>query len=272
MRYTTAPNLRLLRGLFLATNVSPTSSLAMNTKFFASFVLIAGLLVPAVTRADSMIVELVNFSFGQGTPNALPSDGTPVNVSVAQFDQSLGTLDSVTLSLQASGTVYAEAFNTLSTSQSYTESMATLNFGITDPDGSSFAFNPSTTLFAGTAAAGPFVLTTTGSTPFSLNPTAINILSSDFGLYETSGSGDFTLSFNSDGVPGGPISSTIMAPPGVYTGGNATVSGTETVTYNYTAIPEPSVSGAILGCAALLGVVGLRKRLAGKSSSNSATA
>jgi hypothetical protein len=245
----------------------------MNTKIFASFVLITGLLVPAITRADSMIVDVVNFSFGKGTPNALPSDSTPANVSVAQFDESLGTLDSVTLALQASGTVYAEAFNLSSSSQPYTQSMATLSFGVTGPDGSSSDINPSTPFFAGTAAAGPAVVTITGSSPFSFSPAAIDVLSSNFGLYETSGSGDFTLGFNSDGSPGGPIFSTITSTPGaVFTGGDATVFGTETVTYDYTAIPEPSVSGAILGCATLMGVVGLRKRLAGKGSSNSATA
>jgi hypothetical protein len=271
--YATAPNLRLLRGLFLATQPFTYFRSAMNTKFFAPFVLITGLLVPTVTRADSMIVELVNFSFGQGTSNALPSSGAPFDFSVAQFDESLGTLNSVTLSLQASGTVYAEAFNLSSSSQPYTQSMATLSFGVTGPDGSSSDINPSTPFFAGTAAAGPAVVTTTGSTPFTLSPAAINVLSSNFGLYETSGSGDFTLSFNSDGSPGGPIFSTITSTPGaIFTGGDATVSGTETVTYDYTAIPEPSVSGAVLGCAALLGVVGLRKRLAGKSSSNPATA
>jgi hypothetical protein len=231
----------------------------MNTKSFASFVLLAGLLVPAGARADSMIVELVNFSFGQGTPNALPSSGAPANVSVATFDQSLGTLDSVTLSLQASGTVEADAFNNTSSSQGYDQSMATLNFGVTGPDGSSIDINPGTTMFAGTIAAHAFIAT--GSTPFSLSPAGDNVLSSNFGLYETSGSGNFTLSFNSDGVPG-PITSSIHAIPGVFTGGNAHVSGTETVTYHYTAIPEPSVSGAVLGCAALLGVVGLRKRCA----------
>ncbi len=234
----------------------------MNTKTFSSYVLITSLLLPSVTRAAS-IIESVNFSFGQGTPNALPSDSTPSNVSVPTFDQSLGTLDSVTLSLQVSGTVYAEAFNTSSSSQPYTQSMATLSFGVTGPDGSSSDINPSTPFFAGTAAAGPFVLTTTGSTPFTLSPAAIDVLSSNFGLYETSGSGDFTLSFNSDGSPGGPIFSTITSTPGaIFTGGDATVSGTETVTYHYTAIPEPSVSGAVLGCAALMGVVGLRKRRA----------
>jgi hypothetical protein len=239
----------------------------MNTKFFASLALLTGLLLPAATRADSMIVELVNFSFGKGTPNALPSDSAPANVSVAEFNESLGTLDSVTLSLQAAGTVYAEAFNVSSSSQPYTQSMATLSFGVTGPDGSSSDINPGTPFFAGTAAAGPFVLTTTGSTPFSLNPAVNNVLSSNFGLYETPGSGDFTLSFNSDGSPGGPIFSTITSTPGaVFTGGDATVSGTETVTYHYTAIPEPSVSGAVLGCATLLGVMGLRRRLPGKSS------
>ncbi|HSY54506.1 MAG TPA: choice-of-anchor E domain-containing protein [Opitutaceae bacterium] len=241
----------------------------MNTKLSASFVLLASLLLPAVTRADSMIVELVNFSFGQGTSNALPSSGAPFDVSVAQFDQSLGTLNSVTLSLQASGTVEADAFNNTASTQGYSQSTATLNFGVTDPDGSSIAINPNTTLFAGTIA--PHAFIATGTTPFSLSPAAIDILSSDFGLYETSGSGDFTLSFNSDGESG-PITSSIFAPSGVFTGGNAHVTGTETVTYDYTAIPEPSVSGAVLGCAALLGAVGLRKRLAGKSSSNPATA
>jgi len=231
----------------------------MNTKSFASFVLLAGLLVPAGARADSMIVELVNFSFGQGTPNALPSSGAPANVSVATFDQSLGTLDSVTLSLQASGTVEADAFNNTSSSQGYDQSMATLNFGVTGPDGSSIDINPGTTMFAGTIAAHAFIAT--GSTPFSLSPAAIDILSSNFGLYESSGSGDFTLSFNSDGQ-GGPISSRIHAISGVFTGGNANISGTETVTYHYTAIPEPSVSGAVLGCAALMGVMGLRRRRA----------
>jgi hypothetical protein len=113
----------------------------MNTKSFASFVLLAGLLLPTVTRADSMIVELVNFSFGKGTPNALPSSGAPANVSVAKFDESLGTLDSVTLSLQASGTVEADAFNNTASTQSYSQSMAILNFGVTGPDGSSIGLS-----------------------------------------------------------------------------------------------------------------------------------
>jgi hypothetical protein len=239
----------------------------MNIKSFVSVVLLTGMLLPAVTRAQSVVAELVNFSFGKGTPNALPSDNTPVNVSVAKFDESLGTLDSVTLALQAAGTVYAEAFNTSSSTQPYTQSMATLSFGVTGPDGSSSDINPGTPFFSGTAAAGPFVTTITGSTPFSLSPVAINVLSSNFGLFETSGSGTFTLSFNSDGSPGGPIFSTITSTPSaVFTGGDANVSGTETVTYNYTPIPEPSVSGMVLGCAALMGVVGLRKRRAGNSS------
>jgi hypothetical protein len=264
-----ARSLRLLRGLFLAAhNFDPTLHplpASMNTKSFASFVLLAGLLLPATTHAESMIVELVNFSFGQGTPNALPSSSAPANVSVAKFDQSLGTLDSVTLSLQASGTVEADAFNNTASSQGYSQSMATLNFGVTGPDGSSIAINPSTPFFAGTIPAHAFIAT--GSSPFSLSPAAIDVLSSNFGLYEGSGGGVFTLSFNSDGQSG-PITSSIFAPSGVFTGGNAHVSGTETVTYNFTPIPEPSVSGMVLGCATLMGVVGLRRRRPEKISSN----
>ena len=240
----------------------------MKTKKIASFVLLAGLLLPTVTRADSMIVQLVNFSFGKGTPNALPSASAPANVSVAKFDTSLGTLDSVTLSLQAAGTVYAEVLNFTSTNQTYTGLMETLNFGVTGPDGSSTNINPSTATFAGTIAPTGTVAVTVGSTPFSLSPAATNVLSANFGLFETSGSGTFTLSFNSDGQSF-PISSVISTPSsGVFGGGDANISGTETVTYNFTAIPEPSFSGAVLGCAALMGVVGLRKRHAGKKPSS----
>jgi len=236
----------------------------MNIKSFASFSLLAGLLLPTATRAQSF-VDLLYFSFGQGTSNALPSAGAPANFSVATFNESLGTLNSVTLSLQATGTVYAEALNFTSSNQVYTGAMETLNFGVTGPDGSSTNINPSTDIFAGTIAPTGTVAVPTGSTPFSLSPAAINVLSSNFGLFETPGSGLFTLSFNSDGEAF-PISSVISAPSGVFGSGNATVSGVETVTYNYTPIPEPSVSAMIFGCATLTGVVGLRRRSAKKSS------
>jgi hypothetical protein len=223
--------------------------------------ILAGLATCGFASAQTNLLESTIFNFGSGTANALPTTTAPANVAVAKFDPSLGTLNSVSLTLQASGTVFATEFNSTSVNQNYSNSWATLNFGVKGPDGSTISIHPTTGLpgFAGTAA--PYAIQITGSSPFSLSPASVYASSSNLGAYEAPGGGFFTLSFNSDGVPDGPISSSIQAPSGVSTSGDATVQGTVTVTYSYTPIPEPATYAGLLGAAALGLVIRRRKQV-----------
>lgn len=215
-----------------------------------------------MASAQSTLVDSAAFSFGLGTGNALPSTGSPLDVNLSTFNESLGTLTGIAISLTASGTVYAEAGNNTSSPIAFTNSQATLNFGVSGPDGSSIAINPQTSpLFSGTAPAMTFGYIT-GSTPFGpLTPADVSVSSPNFSLYETAGPGGiFVLQFNSDGQPGS-ITSMISGPSGIFTSGNATVNGTADVTFTYTQIPEPSTYAAILGAVCLGFAVIRRKRI-----------
>ena len=204
------------------------------------------ILLAAQAKAD--LSESFSGSYG-------PS-GTPINTTIylQGFNTSLGTLDSVTLTLATADTTSISIVNTTGSPQSYTSATATIGITATVP--SSGLSVTSTTTSSGVSgsigsAVGPYYLAPATTDGFA----STGAQTSNLGDYETTGIYPVDISATS-GIYAG------SAVQGVIFGGNATSSGTLEVTYDYTpvATPEPSSLIGGFGILGSMAVMAWRKR------------
>ena len=207
-----------------------------------------------------------------GGSNALTSIVS--NIPYNLFDSTLGTLNSVTLELVTTDTVNANVFNSNGTPGAITGLTASFPLTIYGPPATlSAPFDLTTYLatstitagpFSGTAA--PFSQTTIGSSTGTTDSGVVNVPALDWnGNWETPGGGgsatDIVFASGSGQFAGG-------GPSGVFVGGNATVTGTLTLIYNYTPRgPYRNAGARNMGscfASASVSLAGLRRRRARK--------
>lgn len=166
----------------------------------------------------------------------------PLVVQVPQFDPSLGSLNSISVALSLEITPIAEVFNIGSSAETFTTAFTDTTAGgagpvtWTDPYGQFGDANYSYTVPGGSASPGANDFP--GPSVAGSSTTTVPI--ADFPDY--TGVGTYTLDYtvsgliNSGGSPGGDL----------FYGGDRSLDGSATITYNYTAVPEPASMALIM--------------------------
>jgi hypothetical protein len=197
----------------------------------------------------SAAIETFSADYGSAA-SPLPLDSSQ-NVTLGQFNTSLGALDGITIELLSEDTVQTEILNSTAGSLPYTSASTAVPIGVTALNGLTTTVSATAGPFAGTAP--PQSVTVDGSSsPISLNSSA-NVPSSDFGLYEGSGPQTFNVSV----LVGEPFiegSGASLAFAGL-----GSSYGTVEVIYNYSAVPEPRNTWAGLAALGFCGIVGARR-------------
>lgn len=201
----------------------------------------------AVAHADT-----VSYSTAFGSSIAPVSlSSFPLSLTLPKFDLALGNLTGVSLTLTStSSTAISQVLNFSPISQDYIGAKATLNIGVTAPDGTALAVHATAGPFSGTAAAGPFVLTVAGSA--TIGAVADTESATNFLPYEGVGNSSFDVSGTAF-VTGAALNAGSLG-----FGGDGTTYGNVAVTYTFTPVPEPSLYASLLGGFAL--VAALRRR------------
>jgi hypothetical protein len=211
----------------------------------------AGLLALAAARADT--IETFTNTIA---PTSVPFSDT---FSLPGFDSALGTLDAITITLDASGSADVVVDNTTSSSQSFSDANATIPVSLTGPGGLTTTVSLSAGPFSGTVP--PTTTVTLPGSPGSVTGT-ITVPSADFSLFEGMG-----LIVGMDVNAGsGTFSGT--SSPGVFFGGSSTLGALTSISYSFspasTTIPEPATVALFGGALLVMGSL-LKKTLrAGK--------
>src|SRR5262249_9395682 len=123
------------------------------------------------------------------------SSGT--QVTLPEFNTSLGTLTDITLTLKSSISTEVDVINLTNTAQRFTNASATAPLTITGPDATSITATAIATVASGMAHAGPFVIT--HFAPVSQTAlTKVHVPNENFGSYEGSGTSLLTFIVNTD--------------------------------------------------------------------------
>jgi hypothetical protein len=176
-------------------------------------------------------------------------------VSFNKFDSNIGTLTSVTLTLNANMTAEVDVINQNAVNEHFTNATASVPISVTGPDSSVITATPAVTPFGGTAVPGTNAYTNLQATASATE----SIVNSNFGYYSAASGGTANLTAL---VNNGTFTGT--GPRNVYFGGLGTVSETITLTYNYAhnpgSVPEPN--SAVLCAAGVLASLGsvIRRR------------
>ncbi len=247
----------------------PNPMASMNLRLCLS--IFAGLLAASALSAQSIVTLDYTEVFAPSTDplvlGGYHADGTtpnfPVTVSAPAFDSNLGTLESVTLTLDSAvgGDIKVVNLNSAGLAEGFTDATSSSNVTVTGPAGTSVSDTPVSTLPSGTAA-GPF-----GTASYfapTVDPTASNsagIAASQFGWYEIAGGG--TVQFMVNSMGNGSYSGNANNSGQVAFSGDAAVSGDVRVQYTYLSqIPEPATYAAALGLGAFALALVRRLRLA----------
>jgi hypothetical protein len=173
------------------------------------------------------------------------------------FNTSLGTLDGITITLDATGTAEVDVFNAVGSPESFTGAKATLPISLTGPAGVTTAVVLSAGPLSGIAAVG---FNTFPGLPDSVT-SSVSVLPADFVSYEGLGL-IVSVIINAGNGTSGLGTYTGSSVPGVFFGGSSTAGAVTTVSYAYdpstTTIPEPATMSLLGG--ALLGISFFLKR------------
>lgn len=221
-------------------------------KFLMSTALV--MMALAVVRADSME------TFMHTTPTQAVPFTDPF--SLPEFNTSLGTLDSVTLTIDATGTADVRVLNIGPSSETFTDATATTPVTLTGPGPVSTSVSLSAGPISGTAL--PFFPSFFVNDFPGLAASAsgfVDVPTADFGMYEGTGSMMVTVTVDaSNGSYAGTGPSTLLF------GGSASAGAVTTITYDFTPsttpppppIPEPATMSMVGG--AMFGLVSFLKR------------
>jgi hypothetical protein len=229
----------------------------MNKKalrYILGFTAASSLVFATAARAD-----VQDFSVSYGTSNAPLTAAFSGTYTLPTFNTTLGTLTSVSLTLDSFDVVSGEIINLSSSPQSYGGESATLPVMVTALDGLTTTATGSASYGPGTANAGPYVVTTLSGQASAPNASAS--LSSGFSDYEGVFGQNFNLTIASEAGsysiqnPGGP-------PGSLLGGGGGTSYGTVTVEYDFNPAaptPEPTTL-ALAGLGGLVTLMVVRRR------------
>jgi hypothetical protein len=215
--------------------------------------LIAGMAIAAGASAQS--IETFDVVFANMT-SPIVANATDT-FALPEFNSNLGTLQSVSLTLNSTIVGYANVLDFGPGTGNFTGSSADFSAGgnnitLSGPLGLTEIANPIVTGFAGSVTAGGSALSTGISNSFSVTASDSNLSN-----YEAAGGGSLneTLTLSALGTFGG----TQIGSQQVFFGGEATAAGDVSVKYTFVPIPEPSAYTAMAGVAAL-GVAVLRRK------------
>jgi hypothetical protein len=174
------------------------------------------------------------------------STGSSVNLTLPEFDSSLGTLQAVNLTLTSTINGSVSIFNLTGASQSFTNALASLTIGVTGPDGTAASVTPVVTV--------PFGTVNPGETDFGplSNVASSSVTASTLSSYEAVGGG--SLSFAVVSSSGGYYQGTSV--PDVFFGGAVSSSGEVDIAYTFLPARVPdslNIAGALIAAMALLG-------------------
>jgi hypothetical protein len=186
--------------------------------------ILVGLCSSTLARANS---ESFSTSWGPSTPAF--SD----TVSLPLFDSNLGTLTSAEITLTSNITGDVLVYDALSSQEFVTDAFASLDVGITGPDGATALTTPTAVV--------PSAIVFSGANLFSgITGTDSDTFSALFlADYESAGGGtlDSIIAATGTGTYGG------NSVPGVFFGGSATAAGDVEITYNYVSVPDSGPRG-----------------------------
>lgn len=196
-------------------------------------IVLTGSLVLCANTANAAFVEY-------STP--LASNSTPFSTtfSVPLFNSSLGTLNSVTLSLVSNIVGRIDVFNNLSAPQGFTNAFATIPVTVTSstPDATVVSAVATAWLASGTAAPGFPISSFAGIAASASNSVSVLPVNVVHYIGLDGGSALFTAA-STGGSYGG------TSVPGLFFGGSAVADGSFTVRYDYnavSAVPLPATA------------------------------
>jgi hypothetical protein len=198
--------------------------------------------IAAFTVASSAFAGTISYTHTTADASAPFTD----SFSLQKFDTTLGTLDSIIITLSYSTTGEVDVFNSTSQARLFTAGTSTVPLTLSGPAALTIATNAVAGPISGSAAPGfnSFTGITGSGSP------SVNVASSDFSFFEGSG-----VTFASFSLVGGNGSFSGTAIPGVFFSGSAVAGGNTTITYNYSTpstTPEPATM-TLFG-SALLGI------------------
>jgi hypothetical protein len=176
------------------------------------------------------------------------------NLTLADFDPSLGILTGVTLTLVSKDTIESEVINLTGDNEAYNNATATLPVTLTALDGLKVTTTGVAGPFSGVVTSPQFSTRVAGMSQV-ITTTSAGVAAGDFILYEGAGQTFDVNVLVSDGVYSGASAGNSI----VFFGAGASC-GTVDVTYNYTSVPEPGTLAAGLGLLGYCGVNMARRR------------
>lgn len=209
----------------------------MRRSFFTFLAVLTLATTAALSSADTISYTSAAFN-----------GSTSFTASFQQFNPALGTLLSASVNLDAQVTPDAAVYNEYLTSEPFIYAFNTTYADNPVTGQPVFSHNPLVWMdaYGNSASTDYTVLIQPGTANPGFNvydgaPIAANLVSNippaDLAAFEGAGSQNFTYTASGDGNDGGSDS---VSPTSLYYGGGYTFNGMATVTYTYTAVPEPS--------------------------------
>ncbi|MGC9943873.1 MAG: choice-of-anchor E domain-containing protein [Verrucomicrobiota bacterium] len=188
------------------------------------------------------------FSANYGSHNSPLVGGDSDELSLSDFNPSLGSLTGVTITLISNDTIESEVINLIGHCQDYKDATATLPVSVTALAGLTTTTTGVAGPYSGMVRGHQYTESVAGKSHVTTTSSA-DIDPSDFILYEGAGQ-----SFNLDVQVGDGVYSGSSAGNAVAFFGTGDSYGTVEVTYDYSCVPEPGTLAAGLGILGFCGI------------------